>query len=292
MLTQTALGLTADQIQSFEENGYIHLRGALEPWELAALDRDSKAIIDYARDLDTPPNDDYQYKVDPATGKKVLHRINRMYLKSDYFFAAWAQPRIMAAEASLYDANVMTGDDAIVIKMPDYGILVPWHGAQNRDKGKAWSIPPVINAGIYLDDATPESGCLWLIPGSFRWEGLDPQEWVDRHGFYLPGAIPVPAKAGDVILHREDLWHGSPTTRGGGYRRVFYVALGSPTKIVNASKDPNVLKTRLSIFQKARQVRARLPESATEPAYTFAPTMPDLQSALQNPTFVDLIQRR
>ena len=68
---------------------------------------------------------------------------------------------------------------------------------------------------IYLTPATPEMGPLEVLPGSHRgaYAFAEPHERV-------PGAVAVPAEAGDVSLHFGDVMHGTPPPTGeqGPYR--------------------------------------------------------------------------
>ena len=90
---------------------------------------------------------------------------------------------------------------------------LPWH----RDcgmGGHAVNCPGCV-CQIYLTNATPEMGELRVLPGSHRssYAFKEPYESV-------PGAIGVPAEAGDVSLHFGDLMHGTPPPTGehGPYR--------------------------------------------------------------------------
>lgn len=85
---------------------------------------------------------------------------------------------------------------------------------------------------VPLQDATPENGCLWVVPGSHR-AGLQehakradgqcrlamPERAVD-----VSKAIPVPMKAGAVLLFSALLWHSSQGNATDGKRRAFIVS--------------------------------------------------------------------
>jgi phytanoyl-CoA hydroxylase len=87
-------------------------------------------------------------------------------------------------------------------------------------------------AWLALDDATTENGCLWVIPGSHKHGILWPQHQHDDRRFDCSGesidfpytdsdAIPVPVKAGSLLLFNGYLLHRSlPNTAKSGYRRA------------------------------------------------------------------------
>ncbi len=273
VLKQQSDTLTQDQVRFFQENGYIHLKNVLDPWELQRLDSETRRMIDYCQDKGaSPPNDDYLYGMDPVTGKMVLRRVNKMYLKGDYFFGLWAQPRLMGTAASLLGPDIISVDDAMVVKMPEYGIAVRWH----RDPAFP-RVKPLVNLGVYLDAATPENGCLYVVPGSHLWQGFDPQDMLDEHGFRLPGAIPVITEPGDVVAHSVNVLHGSRITRGKGTRRVIYVAYDTIEETLARGADAEYVRSRVKVMLKTMSIRAKLPETANEKPFRWAPTMPEFK---------------
>ena len=62
-----------------------------------------------------------------------------------------------------------------------------------------------ITAHFYLNDVTTELGPTTLIPGSHK-AGRPPRDETTWHGMAPQAAI---VRAGDVLLFRGDLWHGS-----------------------------------------------------------------------------------
>ena len=106
---------------------------------------------------------------------------------------------------------------SMVTKSKSYGAATPWHADPAFCK-----VRNGINIGIYLDDADESNGMLWVVPGSHKNKEHDLQELVELHGFRIPGAIPVPTHAGDLVIHSEDVLHGSPVTHSHKPRRVVY----------------------------------------------------------------------
>ena len=78
---------------------------------------------------------------------------------------------------------------------------------------------------VYLDDATPDNGCLQVWPGSHR-RGL--LNHLDDDGYFTGGCVePLPADefvdlvqpAGSISIHHCLTMHGSPPNRSGDPRR-------------------------------------------------------------------------
>jgi hypothetical protein len=275
--------LTQEQVRFFAENGYLHLKHMIDPWELDRLDVETLKMIDYCKQV-TPPNGDYLYSMDPVTGNRVLRRINGMYTKGDVFFALYGHPHLLGIAESIHGPNIVTWQDAMVVKLPKYGVPVPWH----RDPGNVRVQPP-FDVDVYLDAATPENGCLYVVPGSHLWQGFDLQDMFDEHGFMLPGAIPVVTEPGDILLHSPNLLHGSRATRGKAMRRVIYFAFFTIEEMLSRGGqwDADYVRLWISVMLKAIESRARLPETADEAPFEYNPTLEEFKLDPQNLGYVE-----
>jgi phytanoyl-CoA hydroxylase len=115
----------------------------------------------------------------------------------------------------------------MIVKMPGLAARVPWH----RDRT---SVPPhsVCNLSVFLDDSVPENGCLEFVPGSHLLpDDADATQTCER------GLIqPVPATAGDVLVHDVRIVHGSRTNTSTAYRRSIVIEF-APVGLVLTSKD-------------------------------------------------------
>lgn len=113
-------------------------------------------------------------------------------------------------------------------KAAEGGTLLPWH----QDGGSFWGLSrdPDLQIWTALDDTPEESGCVELIPGTHRQGlatplgGVIPDERFAASGFG-PGAIRVPARAGETLLIHNHLWHRSGTNSTGAPRRALTVCL-------------------------------------------------------------------
>ena len=265
--------LTQEQVRFYEENGYLHVKDVIDLWEIDCLRVESMKMIDHCKHV-RPPNDDYRYSMDPVTGNTILRRINGMYLKGNAFFALYGHPQVLGFAESVLGPNLVPWQDALVIKLPEYGVAVPWH----RDPGHPRVHPP-LDIDVYLDAATPENGCLYVIPGSHLWQGFDLQDMLDEHGFMLPGAIPVIAEPGDVVLHSPNLLHGSRVTRDKPLRRINYFAFFTIEEILSRGGpfDANLARSWISVMLQAIEARLQLPATAGEEPYVFNPTLPEFK---------------
>jgi len=119
--------------------------------------------------------------------------------------------------------------DKLNFKRPG-GAEFPWHQDSPYFAFECPHVDRLVSLQVYLDDATVENGCLWMIPGSHTRGRLPCFEDQGRLGrLYtdveraLPGAQPVPieAPAGTVIFFNGDVVHGSRRNRTALGRRAF-----------------------------------------------------------------------
>lgn len=112
------------------------------------------------------------------------------------------------------------------------GTPLPWH----QDSGRFWGISndPKLQIWTALDDAPIESGCVEVFPRSHLaglatlQGGVVPRAIVDERGADT-AALPLPVRAGEVLLIHNLTWHRSGTNTTTATRRAFSVCLVDPT---------------------------------------------------------------
>jgi hypothetical protein len=265
--TMPAAGLEPDQVAAFARDGFLHVRSVIRPDELAELRRDAEGLA--ARNA-VPGDPDCLHQRDPDTERPVLHRINGIQDKSSAFLHLWGNPRLLAIGESLLGPDFLPMAQALVLKTPGFGVAVAWH----RDPAFCRVVHGV-NLGVYLDDADAENGMLHAIPGSHRRRMLDLPSALERHGFELPGAVAVPTRAGDVIIHSENVLHGSREVRSRRQRRVLYFGLRALEEQLFADRGLDLAWVRGAgrILRHAVRERSRASVGRGEVPYAWHPTV-------------------
>ncbi len=120
--------------------------------------------------------------------------------------------------------------DKLNVKRPG-GAPFPWH-----QEGPYWAygaedLERVITLIVYLDDATVENGCLWIIPGTHKYGALESLKDRGTLGRLYTDVerleekpIPIDLPAGSVGFFHRDIVHGSQTNRSDQNRRAYLVA--------------------------------------------------------------------
>ena len=159
-------------------------------------------------------------------------------LELDPLFRAWIENPLFARiahavlgeEVALYRAVLWN-------KAPRGGTELPWH----QDDGKFWGIdrPPVP-----FDDVASDAGCVEVVPGSHRWGLASPE------GGTIPRrclatidaerrALTLPARAGEVILLHNHLWHRSGINAGDRPRRALGIScVSGATRCMRRRRAP------------------------------------------------------
>jgi hypothetical protein len=215
----------AELADFLDRAGFVHLRGVLEPAELGALQSEvAKAVAD-ARP------DDRRSWWTTVGDREVCSRVNYINERSPLVAGLGADERFQRIAgltgSDLRDAKDRLDGNGVVIKVPGAkgGLAdLPWH----RDCGMGGHPVkcPMLNIGIQLDAATPESGQLQMIPGSHRGTSRLP-------GPREVGGLPVTAIAtqpGDVTVHFGHTLHAAPppTDPDAEGRRALYLTFVPP----------------------------------------------------------------
>jgi len=162
-------------------------------------------------------------------------------LEKDDVFRAWIENPLFERIARARIAGDIAIYRAILMgKRAQGGTTLPWH----QDGGRFWGLDrdPELQVWTALDDAPIEAGCVEVFPGSHvaglvtPLGGVVPPNHVEARA---PIAVPVPAKAGDVVLIHNYVWHRSGVNRTGAPRRAFSVCyMSAATRCLRKKREP------------------------------------------------------
>ncbi|MDX2168511.1 MAG: phytanoyl-CoA dioxygenase family protein [Deltaproteobacteria bacterium] len=111
--------------------------------------------------------------------------------------------------------------DQAVYKKPDVEADFPWH----QDNGYTYVEPQrYLTCWIALTDATPDNGCPWVTPGLHRGTL---RHWMTELGWRClddaPDAMPVPARAGSIVVFSSLTPHRTGPNRTAATRKSYIV---------------------------------------------------------------------
>jgi hypothetical protein len=192
--------------------GYLFVRGVFGTDEIAVLRAEAEALAGEAR-----KGDKLSWWGKDAAGVEVLTRITRAAAKPG-LRALPRDARLVAlkdlADEPLEHRAPPSAEEGVSVIWKRPGMSeglgdLPWH----RDCGMGGHalMCPVLIASVFLTPATPETGELRMLPGSWQ-RGCGP---LDARDPRAPRGVSFAAAPGDVSLHYGDTMHAAPPpTRG------------------------------------------------------------------------------
>jgi phytanoyl-CoA hydroxylase len=135
--------------------------------------------------------------------------------------ALMEHPDLLAVVRRLLGAEPRCFQEMALLKPPK-GREKPWH----QDKAY-FDLPldaPVVGVWVALDEATPENGCMHLLPGRHREGGIphfSRRDWqICDDEMQGKPAVVVPLKPGGCLIFDGMLPHGTPANQSGTRRRA------------------------------------------------------------------------
>lgn len=191
----------------YMRDGYVTLSELFTPEEVAALKDAARQVI---REL--PEGEGREVA---KTGVYV-----GMAAASDVFRSAAAHPKLVPALQEVIGEHVVFLSDKIVFKNAAADFGSPWH-----QDYPYWLGQHKLSVWIALDNATPDNGCLRVVPGSHAAgaieHGGDASDGIGFGNRLKPSDIDpsqivdLPALQGDVILFHDLLFHASYPNQSG-----------------------------------------------------------------------------
>lgn len=136
-------------------------------------------------------------------------------------------PEIVDMVAQLIGDDVALWNSSFFAKPARVGTKTPWH-----QDGEYWPIRPLATCTVWIaiDAATPENGCLRVIPGSHQSKTLAKHNKSDAEGIALQlelaadefdetEAVDIMLQPGQISLHDVYLYHGSEPNHSDHSRR-------------------------------------------------------------------------
>lgn len=229
--------LSDADVQRFADLGYLAVRQLLTPDEVSGVLDGLAAVLATSGDAHVQYEAWAADRVGSASGDERMDLIRKFmwFIKEDPRLTALAKnERILSIVRRLCGSDDLTMmQDMALLKPPGGGREKPWH----QDNAFFTIEPgtPIVGVWIALDEATPENGCMHVLPGTHRegpvvhfrrrdWQVCDDD--VDRNRDTM---IPLPP--GGALFFHGLLQHGTPANRTDRRRRavqLHYVPAGTP----------------------------------------------------------------
>jgi ectoine hydroxylase-related dioxygenase (phytanoyl-CoA dioxygenase family) len=210
--------ITAEQAQAYDEVGAFVFEGAFDQATLDAV----MAEID-------PVEAEVEAELRTLEGGRLfiaradaITFTTHLVRRSAVLRRLVSSPPLTDLCADLIGPDVRLYWDQAVYKKHDADATFPWH----QDNGYAFVEPQqYLTCWIALTDATEDNGCPQVVPGVHR-AGTLAHRPTDA-GFVClddpPGAVTVPARAGDVVVFSSLTPHCTGPNLTDGVRKAYIV---------------------------------------------------------------------
>lgn len=234
-MVSSILGLFEEPHQQhFEKHGYVNLGRLLSGSELAGLRRRADDLM--MGNVTIPgvtfqlDGDLKEYKLGPRTEGPSEHTLNYRRideLHKDPLYLAYMQHTVFRQLTRHYvGKNVSIFRSMFMNKPAKNGTILPWH----QDIGKGWGIntTPTTTVWTALDDATVESGCMQIVPGSHKLGILNEKHLTsdeDQDKYCAPEKVMnLEVRAGDAVLINNLILHRSGVNTTDNARKALSIA--------------------------------------------------------------------
>jgi phytanoyl-CoA hydroxylase len=186
------------EIESYHRDGFLHLRGVLDPAEVERFRAAAARAYDEVTSLDADNQMFRQivqvWKADPTLRELTLH------------------PGLAAYATQLAGLPVRIWHDQLLIKKPHNHTPTEFH--QDSPYWPHRDSRHQLSAWVALVDVPVERGCMTFIPGSHRRQDLRAIDLTDASDLFAAAPdlayerrITVPLRAGDCTFHNGYLAH-------------------------------------------------------------------------------------
>lgn len=249
--------VTPEHIQFYNEHGFIHYK---KFFNIEQINDALKAVETLqsewiSRDLEKVNGIPIKYGID-ENGNKIIQRFAFASLHSEYLHNLLKDERINKL-------RYFIGEDARIAENEKDGLVVShyintgeaglsrlgWHTDGLRDLFTQFTLDPMLNIGIYLDDSPIEKGGLRLLDGTHRQNIF---RMLFRKRYFVDNQadkneISLEAESGDLTVHSGRIWHRvalASVQGAASKRRVMYFP------IIKGKYKPKSEESRTPFYHK------------------------------------------
>lgn len=229
--------LNAAQIEFYHTNGFLVIQSISTPEELDWM----RVVYDRLFEDKVGWDEGAQFDLGGTDEEGKTAALPQLLGPSRYeprLKHTLCRANVLAITRQLLGEQADIRGDHMILKPAGYGAPTPWH------QDEAYWNPDLdyctTNFWMPLQDASVESGCLWFIPGSHRWDILQHQSIgadVRVHGLELVEgqidtsiAVACPITAGGVTIHANRTLHYAGPNKTGQPRRAYIQGGGIDAK--------------------------------------------------------------
>ena len=251
--------LSKEQLDFFDEYGFIHFKNFINPETVKLIIRASQEVQNnwIENDVKTVHGVPIKYGVD-LDGSSIVQRFAFINKHHPVLAVFLLDPRFKTL-LDLIGPQARVGVDEKDGMVFNHYVNGPnskftqmgWHVDGLRDIFYGQKLNPMLNVGIHLSNLSPQSGGLRIIPGTHK-QGL--YNLLFRKTHFLDNKpdsdeLALTPKAGDLTVHDGRLWHRvakSSVVGEESRRRVIYIPIISGKYVPKNEDSPTLFYQRFA----------------------------------------------
>jgi phytanoyl-CoA hydroxylase len=224
---ETLADIGPDEIAFYRENGYLSVRQAFSPTEISDAIAGLTSLI-----MGEKPDFKHVYfeasvrdridELGPEERMNVVRKIGVFENHEPRLKAISQHPALLAVVKTLINnRQPEMFQDMALLKPPLIGREKPWH--QDHAYFDYPLDTPVVGVWIALDNATPENGCMQILPGRHRGPIIHfkRRDWqICDKTIMGTNSVAAPLPSGGMLLFDGKLPHGTPHNTSPNRRRA------------------------------------------------------------------------
>jgi phytanoyl-CoA hydroxylase len=231
--------LTRDQVDFYEEHGYLRIPQVFTPDEIDAMDVELEELIQNWATKEAGWTGPWRnVYMDPETEKKSkLIALHDLQFYAQSWCKAVNNEKLCSAMADLLGPNVELHHSTLHAKPPETGHPFPMHqdwAFYQHNDGR------YVDVLVHLDDTNDTNGCIRFLDGSHKLGALEhvtktpsgpctPHLPTDK--YHLDDTVSVPARRGDVVVFQIHTVHGSRINKTNKMRRLVRIGYRDPENV-------------------------------------------------------------
>ena len=224
-------GLSTDELSQWNENGYLVRFNVFTAEENDALRQVAEDIVDGKRPFPSAHIDQNALVRDRKAEKAGIYAMHKIHHPSCYcpeFLARVRDPRLTDPLVDLLGPDILGINNLFIWKAPKIGLGFPWHQDKFYFRSR-FKTETTIGTWTAIDAADRGNGCLYVIPGSHKWdifqhddlEGSQQNEFKLARGVRDEDGVAVEVPPGSVIWFHSHLLHKSMDNHSLRFRRSY-----------------------------------------------------------------------
>lgn len=224
--------LTVEELKHYDEHGYVVIPDFFTVQELNEINVELDGFDSPLPTTGEHEGFTYQLAMLTDKTKQFAHDERILNLLED----------IVKPGISIFSSKLLT-------KLPHSESVCHWH-QDDAYYSEVVHSDTRMSIWVPLQDTDERNGCLWIVPGSHK-QGLASytirdngtcRKALNEEQVDLSKAIPVPMKAGSMLLFHALTWHSSKGNQTDHVRRAFIVSYQEATVPVGRGKQYIVLR--------------------------------------------------